>query len=95
MNDDVPGQPRGTAELPPQPATTTDRPAAAASVAAGMLPAADIKSLRVFRATAKAAGGVLDLIMPMRVDGDGPLLFFAHPMIGLISEAKYSVPARS
>ena len=83
MNDDVPGQLRGTPELPPQPAATTDQPATAASVAAGMLPAADIKSLRVFRATAKAAGGVLDLIMPMRVDGDGPLLFFAHPMIGL------------
>jgi thioesterase domain-containing protein len=55
----------------------------AASVAAGMLPAADIRSLRHFRAAARKAGGVLDLIMPMRVGGDGPLLFCAHPMIGL------------
>ena len=55
----------------------------AASVAAGMLPAADIRSLRHFRAAARKAGGVLDLIMPMRVGGDGPRLFCAHPMIGL------------
>jgi len=37
----------------------------------------------MLRATTKAAGGILDLIMPMRVSGDGPRLFFAHPMIGL------------
>lgn len=54
-----------------------------ASLASGMLPAADLRSLRVFRATAKAAGGILDLVVPMRVGGDGPLLFCAHPMIGL------------
>jgi thioesterase domain-containing protein len=48
-----------------------------------VLPAADLQSLRLFRATAKAAGGILDLVMPMRVGGDGPLLFCAHPMIGL------------
>ena len=28
--------------------------------------AEDLKTLRLFRATAKAAGGVLDLVMPMR-----------------------------
>jgi thioesterase domain-containing protein len=39
--------------------------------------------LRVFRATAKAAGGILDLIMPMRVGGDGPALFCVHPLVGL------------
>jgi thioesterase domain-containing protein len=49
----------------------------------GMFPATDMQSLRVFRATAKAAAGILDLVMPMRVDGDGPTLFFAHPLIGL------------
>jgi thioesterase domain-containing protein len=43
----------------------------------------DLKTLRLFRATAKAAGGVLDLVMPMREDGDGPPLFCAHPMVGL------------
>jgi thioesterase domain-containing protein len=45
--------------------------------------AEDLKTLRLFRATAKAAGGVLDLVMPMRTDGDGPPLFCAHPMVGL------------
>jgi len=48
-----------------------------------LLAAADRQSLRLFRATAKAAGGILDLVMPMRVGADGPLLFCAHPMIGL------------
>ncbi len=43
----------------------------------------DLKTLRLFRATAKAAGGVLDLVMPMREEGDGPPLFCAHPMVGL------------
>jgi thioesterase domain-containing protein len=50
---------------------------------AGLLPAADMASLRLYRATAKAAGGILDLVMPMRVGGDGPALFCAHPLIGL------------
>lgn len=83
MNDDVPRQMYGTPGLPRQPATATDKSATTASVAAGMIPAADIRSLRLFRATAKAAGGILDLIMPMRVGGDGPRLFCAHPIIGL------------
>ena len=39
--------------------------------------------MRVFRATAKAAGGILDLVMPIRVGGDGPSLFCVHPLIGL------------
>jgi thioesterase domain-containing protein len=43
----------------------------------------DIANLRMRRATAKAAGGVLELVMPMRVDGDGPILFCAPPMVGL------------
>jgi thioesterase domain-containing protein len=62
---------------------TSGPSATAASVAAGMMPAADIASLRVFRATARAAGGILDLVMPMRVGGGGPALFCAHPLIGL------------
>jgi thioesterase domain-containing protein len=45
--------------------------------------ARDIQSLRVFRSTAKAAAGSLDLVMPLRVGGDGPTLFCVHPMIGL------------
>ena len=59
----------------------------APSVRAGapdaFMPAGDMRSLRVFRSTAKAAGGVLDPVMPMRVGGDGPSLFCVHPMIGL------------
>ena len=47
------------------------------------IPAGDMRSLRVFRSTAKAAGGILDLVMPLRVGGDGPSLFCVHPMIGL------------
>jgi thioesterase domain-containing protein len=43
----------------------------------------DVQNLRLFRTTARAAGGILDLVMPMRVGGDGPLLFCAHPMVGL------------
>ncbi len=50
---------------------------------AGFGAADDLKTLRLFRATAKAAGGVLDLMMPMREEGDGPPLFCAHPMVGL------------
>jgi thioesterase domain-containing protein len=54
-----------------------------AGAADAILPAGDIRSLRAFRATAKAAGGVLDPVMPMRVGGDGPALFCVHPLIGL------------
>jgi thioesterase domain-containing protein len=46
-------------------------------------PPPNLRNLRQLRSTAKAAGGVLDLVMPIRVGGDGPPLFFAHPMIGL------------
>jgi thioesterase domain-containing protein len=45
--------------------------------------AEDLKTLRMRRAAARAAGGILDLVMPMRVGGDGPPLFCAHPMVGL------------
>ncbi|HEX9033667.1 MAG TPA: alpha/beta fold hydrolase [Streptosporangiaceae bacterium] len=83
MNDDVIRQQNGTSELASQPAATTDQLVPSGSVAAGMLPAGDLQSLRVFRETVRQAGGVLDLIMPMRVGGDGPRVFFAHPLIGL------------
>lgn len=45
--------------------------------------AEELKTLRLRRAVARAAGGTLDLVMPIRVDGDGPPLFCAHPMVGL------------
>jgi thioesterase domain-containing protein/peptidoglycan/xylan/chitin deacetylase (PgdA/CDA1 family) len=50
--------------------------------AAGMIAAADVQALRMHRATAKASGGLLDVVMPMR-DGDFPPLFCAHPVVGL------------
>lgn len=43
----------------------------------------DLRNLRMRRAAAKAAGGTLELVMPMRVDGDGPIVFCAPPMVGL------------
>jgi thioesterase domain-containing protein/peptidoglycan/xylan/chitin deacetylase (PgdA/CDA1 family) len=54
-----------------------------ARAAGGLGAAEDLKTLRLFRATAKAAGGVLDLVMPMRSDGQGPAVFCVHPMVGL------------
>ena len=50
--------------------------------AAGLPMAEDLQSLRLHRATARAAGGILDVVMPIRV-GDGPPLFCAHPVVGL------------
>jgi thioesterase domain-containing protein len=49
----------------------------------GLLAAEDLQTLRMRRAVARAAGGVLDLLMPMRVGGDGPAVFCAHPLVGL------------
>lgn len=43
----------------------------------------DLRNLRVFRAAAKASGGILDLVMPLRIAGDGPALFCAYPLVGL------------
>ena len=59
-------------------------PAATRTPGAGGLPGAAeaLQSLRLHRATAKAAGGILDLLMPIRV-GDSPPLFCAHPVVGL------------
>lgn len=60
------------------------RPAPArARAAGGLLTAEDLANLRLRRATARAAGGTLDLVMPMRVGGDGPPLFCAPPLVGL------------
>jgi thioesterase domain-containing protein/peptidoglycan/xylan/chitin deacetylase (PgdA/CDA1 family) len=74
--------PGPVARVPGQPAAGGP-PAAARARAGGGLPAAqDLQSLRLHRATARAAGGILDVLMPMRV-GDGPPLFCAHPVVGL------------
>jgi thioesterase domain-containing protein/peptidoglycan/xylan/chitin deacetylase (PgdA/CDA1 family) len=70
------------ARVPGQ-AAAGGRPAGTRARGAGGLPAAeDLQSLRLHRATARAAGGILDVLMPMRV-GDGPPLFCAHPVVGL------------
>ncbi len=67
-----------------QPATVGgSAPTMRAGAPDAFVAAGDMRSLRVFRSTAKAAGGILDLVMPLRVGGDGPSLFCIHPMIGL------------
>jgi thioesterase domain-containing protein/peptidoglycan/xylan/chitin deacetylase (PgdA/CDA1 family) len=77
------------ARAPEPPATITGEPAAGGppaatrARAAGLPEAAEaLQSLRLHRTTARAAGGLLDLVMPIRV-GDGPPLFCAHPVVGL------------
>jgi thioesterase domain-containing protein len=48
------------------------------------LPSSDeLQWARQRRATVRAAGGVLDLVLPLRVGGDGQALFCAHPIVGL------------
>ena len=71
------------AQAPGEPAANapaSSRPAPAGG--AGLLAAEDMQSLRLHRATSKAAGGILDLVIPLRV-GDGTPLFCAHPLVGL------------
>ncbi len=43
----------------------------------------DLLWARQRRATARAAGGVLDLVLPLRVGGSDVPLFCAHPIVGL------------
>jgi thioesterase domain-containing protein len=83
------GLPEPVAAPVPQPPAESRPAAAAAPAAAPRVPAGgrmvateDLAALRLSRATARAAGGVLDLIMPIR-SGDGPALFCAHPVVGL------------
>jgi thioesterase domain-containing protein/peptidoglycan/xylan/chitin deacetylase (PgdA/CDA1 family) len=76
----------------PEPAAATERavtperttaPAVASRPAAAGLPMADdMQSVRFNRRAAKAAGGILDLLIPIRT-GDGPPLFCMHPVVGL------------
>ncbi len=78
------------ARTPEPPARATGEPAAGgrpaaarAQTAGGLSEAAEaFQSLRLHRSTARAAGGILELVMPMRV-GDGHPLFCAHPVVGL------------
>lgn len=45
--------------------------------------AEDFQWARQKRATVRAAGGALDLVLPLRIGGSGPALFCAHPIVGL------------
>ncbi len=77
-----PAQARTPAE--PAQARKPVEPAAAMPPRAGgaLLPADDMRTLRLHRDTSRAAGGILDMVMPIRV-GCGTPLFCAHPMVGL------------
>jgi thioesterase domain-containing protein len=48
-----------------------------------LLSAEELRWARQRRATVRAAGGVLDPVLPLRVGGEGPPLFCAHPVVGL------------
>ena len=75
--------PEPPARSPGEPAAGRPHAAMRAGAAGGLPEAAEaLQSLRLHRATARAAGGILDLLMPIRV-GDGPPLFCAHPVVGL------------
>jgi len=90
LPDPVPAHtPQPRAPIPGEPAAAGTAPvakptsAARAGSAGGLPEAAEaMQSLRLHRTTAKAAGGVLDVLMPIRA-GDGPALFCAHPVVGL------------
>lgn len=70
--------------LPPATSTATASPSEQPMRGKGMLGSSeDLQNLRLFRAAAKAAGGSLDPVLPMRVGGDGPILFCAPPMVGM------------
>lgn len=58
-------------------------PAVATGGRGPLLSTDDVRNLRQYRALAKDSGGVLDLVVPMRVGGDGPTVFCAPPMVGL------------
>jgi thioesterase domain-containing protein/peptidoglycan/xylan/chitin deacetylase (PgdA/CDA1 family) len=67
----------------PQPPAVGGPAAADERVPARLGVTEDLQTLRLFRATARAAGGILDVLMPMRIGGEGPALFCAHPLVGL------------
>ncbi len=67
---------------PVQSAARVPSGAASMRAAAGLPMAEDLQSVRFNRKTTKAAGGILDVLMPIRV-GDGPPLFCVHPVVGL------------
>ena len=75
--------PEPPAPVPGEPVAGGPATAARDRGAEGLGKPENLQTLRAFRATTKAAGGILDLVMPLRVSGDGPALFCAHPMVGL------------
>jgi len=43
----------------------------------------ELQWARQRRATTRAAGGILELVLPLQAGGNGPPLFCAHPVVGL------------
>jgi thioesterase domain-containing protein len=77
-----PARAAGPAQVADKTAAREPSGAAPMRAAAGLPMAEDLQSVRFNRKTAKAAGGILDVLMPIRV-GDGPPLFCVHPVVGL------------
>jgi thioesterase domain-containing protein/peptidoglycan/xylan/chitin deacetylase (PgdA/CDA1 family) len=80
----------GPARAPERPAPVgaepvTGPPSASMATAGAVVQGAreDLQTLRLSRATAKNSGGALDLVLPIRVGGDGPVVFCAPPLVGL------------
>ena len=80
MDDELP---RPQVPGPAQPSAGGAATAAPGHAVGGLLAAEDLQAPRPPRASAKAAGSILDLVMPMQVSGDGPALFCAHTLVGL------------
>jgi thioesterase domain-containing protein len=77
------GLPEPAAAPPAKPLVRVARqPVAPARAQGGLVATEDLQALRTSRATARAAGGVLDVVMPIRA-GQGTPLFCAHPVVGL------------
>jgi thioesterase domain-containing protein/peptidoglycan/xylan/chitin deacetylase (PgdA/CDA1 family) len=77
-----PARAAGPAQIADRTAAREPSGATSMRAAAGLPMAEDLQSVRFNRKTTKAAGGILDVLMPIRV-GDGPPLFCIHPVVGL------------
>lgn len=83
MHDDGSRPVSGTRDVGAEPAATP-RPAPTGMGGVRAMGAReDLMTLRMSRAAVKEAGGTLDLVVPMRVGGDGAVLFCAPPLVGL------------
>jgi thioesterase domain-containing protein len=78
----VPERSAGPVQVAGKTATPGSSGAGSMRAAAGLPMAEDLQSVRFNRSMAKTAGGILDVLMPIRV-GDSPPLFCIHPVVGL------------